>query len=137
MIGEDLITFLNDDVDVTDLVDSRISQGAVNESDTCPRVWVGRASREDELDCGAVGGMVVENFDIECVSIHSSTNDGVSESLGVADAIRDAMHGHKGDFGSTTVSGVFVDDQNDDYIPKAIDSPDGYYVTALSVRIFC
>ncbi len=133
-VGESLINHLNDDGDVSSLVNDRVSQGAVNENETNPRIWIGRTSRDNEIDLGG-GGFVTDTFDLEIVATHSSTNDGVSEALEIADAVRASLHGLHGDLYDRGVMGVFVDDQTDDYVPKAIDSPDGVYVSALSIRI--
>ena len=134
-IGEDLIEHLNDDGDVVALVSDRISQGVVNEDETHPRIWLGRASRNHDLDCGGVGGIIEDNFDLEIVAEHDADTDGIEQALKIAEAVRDSLHGFTGEMGVTTVLGCFVDDQSDDYLYKSIDSPDGLYMSALNVRI--
>ena len=133
-VGQAIIDFLIADGGVSALVDERVSQGAVNENEALPRIWIGRSSRDNDIDL-AGSEFVIDTFDLEIVADHTEGNDGVSQALEIADAVRTLLHGHYGDFADITVKGVFVDDQTDDYLPKSLDSPDGIYLSALSIRI--
>lgn len=111
----------------------RVHQNVVPEhqGNTFPRCWYGRASRVDDLDLDGTRGELSESeYDVECIS----TN--IDQAIAAADAIRTNLNGKRGTFGAMTVKGVFVEDQDDDYIPRGTGEDAGAHVSALRIRIF-
>lgn len=135
MIGEDLRSFLLSSTGVTAAVANSttpgvIEQNTIREYAPSPRIWYQRRNENEDLDLGGTGGIIESNWDIEC---HSEDPD---EPFTIAAAVKSALHGHRGTFGSGSVQGVFVEDHDDDYIPKGVGSEEGLYVASFSARLF-
>ena len=95
-----------------------------------PRCWYQRTSTDDLLAAdGSRIGLVWQEYTVECISLD------IAEAITAADAIRRGLNGKHGTFGSGTTQGAFVEDQDDDYIPRGIGADEGAHVSALRVRI--
>ena len=130
-VPTNLRTFLLADTDVAAIVATRVHQSSVPESVDAPYIWFTR-DRSDGPRCldNGVARTTEQQFSVECIA------ESLSTSQALADAVSDALDGYRGTFGDSTVKGVFVDDQTDDYIPRGVSSDDGAFVAALQVRIF-
>jgi len=135
-IGENIRTVLvADSTGVNALVSGRVHQNSVPESLTMPRVWYTRASSFEDMDNGGIGGLTDSSWDIEC---HAEDLD---VALNLATAVKTLLNGKSGDFGSTAdadqVQGIFVEDHDDDYLPKGLGENDDnhIHVAAISAQI--
>lgn len=107
-----------------------VIQGWEPQEDTLPRIHFARSSFSEEVDLSGDGGLTEQQFDLEVIS------DDLDESQDIAHAARKFLNGKRGTFGTQTVQGVFVEDHNDDYIPKGVVSEEAYHVAALAVTIW-
>jgi hypothetical protein len=130
-LSEDFRPYLLSKTTIADLVGARVFQNKVPQTATMPFVCyfrrqtlVERATNETNPKATMV------SFDVECV------DDSQSGANALAEAVRTAIDGQRGTFGSTTVQGVFVEDHDDDYIPKVNDSDDVVPVATFQVEIY-
>jgi hypothetical protein len=135
-IGENLRTFIVGSTSLSTYFDAidgigTVEQNTIRQDAPSPRIWYQRNQQSEDLDVDGTGGLVESTWDIE---VHSESPDG--QSLDIADVLKARLHGHKGAFGDQSVQGVFVEDHDDDYLPKGVASEDGLYVAALSAKIF-
>lgn len=117
-ISTNLVRYLNSVAAITALVDDRICQAPMHEKEKLPYVVFMRSGRPSELDLNGVEVVGQTLFDIEC----RGRNQGEAEA--VSDAVRDALQGHRGTWGVIRIQGVFVTDQDDDYIPIPPGNPE-------------
>lgn len=129
-VTEDLIAFLLSDADVTHLVGQRVHANHVPEKSSYPHIWLARSGKEKDRDLDGQGGITRHLFDLECIS------PDLGDAQDVADAVDDRLAGHRGTFGTRRVQGVFLDDQDDDYIPRGTGGDDGLMVVAQQVTIW-
>jgi len=136
-IGPDLRTFLLNMPSLTAIIGDRVFQNKVPQLDeraeepTLPYVWFARSGREHvrTLD-DPVGELpFVEDFDLECCSYS------VDEALDMAEIINQNMDNYAGDFGTSVVQYVEIQDQDDSYFPRNTEADIGVNVSALYVRI--
>ena len=129
-IAEDLRTFLLVDQDITALVDGRVHQAKMPEQSRYPAVWFARAGRNEPLDLDGTGGLTQHRFDLECLSTD------LAQAEDLADATWSYLHGHRGTFGTRSVQGVFLSDQDEDYIPRGAAGDDGIHAVAIAAVIW-
>ncbi len=129
-IGEDLIQFLFEDGDVNIIVEGQVSQNIIPQKDELPAIWFQRSGEEEPLDMGGTGGLKATTIDLECLS------EDIDQVIELGSKAKTALHGKNGAFGTTTVQGVFVDDKDDDYVPKGNQSDDGIHVSAMTVKVW-
>lgn len=95
------------------------------------RCWYQRLLRQDDLDLDSSRGELSESeYTVECISLD------LAAAITAADAIRVALNGKRGTFGSSSVKGVFVNNQDDSYEPRGIGADAWAHVSAQVVRIF-
>ena len=134
-IGEDIRTFIIGSTGVAThfaaiAAPAVVEQNTIRQEAPTPRIWYQRDSEREETDLSGEGGLVESQWNIE---VHSTSDDA---RFDIADALKTRMNGYYGPFGSRTVQGVFIEDHDDDYIPRGIGSEEGFYVAALSARIW-
>jgi hypothetical protein len=97
-----------------------------------PRIWYQRSEESDEVDLGGTGGICESSWDLEVI------DDNLATPQRIAKVARRFLNGKRGTMGSTafSVQGIFVEDHNDDYIPRGVGADSGEYVAALRLRIF-
>ena len=132
--AQNLRAFLVANAGISAIVGVNVCQGAVPQSDVVepPYVWLGRASRrlDRTLDAAVGSASDEEWFDVEAIS------DDLDESQDLSEAIRAALECYRGTMGTQTVKGVFVDDQDDQYVPRGTLGETALHTAALSVQIF-
>ncbi len=132
-LGEDFRTFLLDDSSIVARVSARVYQNEVLQesgADVLDYIWYERASieREDTLTM-AVGERPFREFlNVEAVSTT------IDDALDLADDLR-ALHGTKGDFGGGSALAVYVNEHQDDYIPRGDGGDEGRHVAALQIEV--
>ena len=134
-IGENLRTFLVNSTALSTFFDSIggigvIEQNTVREDAPSPRVWFQRADQRDEVDLSGTGGIIDSRWDIE---VHSETS--VDEALDITDALKTRLNGYRGTFGNGSILGSFVEDHDDQYLPKGDGSEDGLNIASIQARI--
>jgi len=107
-----------------------MQQAGNPESPAHPRIWYGRTGASEEVDLAGDGGLTEEHFDLEVIS------DDLDEAQHIASVVKRFLNGKRGTFGTQTVQGVFVNDHNDDYIPRGISDESGLNVAAISITIW-
>lgn len=130
VLPEDLKTYITASTSISNVIGTRCHYNQVPQSSAYPHVWIQRQSIDEELDMSGTGGLANTTFILEC----SST--GLSEAYSLADKVRARLHGVSGTIGNTTARGVFVADQDEDYIPRNNDADEGIHVAALSVTVW-
>lgn len=70
------------------------------------------------------------SFDVECVDRNNELN-----ALDIAGLVRTRANNYSGAFGDKTRSGVFVNDQDDEYEPQSTGGDDSFTIAALDVRV--
>lgn len=134
-LTESLRDFLADDATIAGIVgaapNSRIHYGHTPQGFNRPFLWYQRRGTEDdELLDDEAGAMPLRVFfDLECVSLV------VSEMDALAAAVRQRLANHRGSFGGMTVLGIFVRDQDDDYVPRNVSGDVGLHLAAFDVEI--
>lgn len=127
-IGENIRkVLLADSTGVNAIVSGRVHQNSIPETITMPRVWYTRASSVEEVDNDGVGGLTESSWDIEC---HAEDLD---DALNLADNVKSLLNGTKGSFGDDTVQGIFVEDHDDDYLPKGLGEDDDSHIHVASI----
>lgn len=127
-----LKTFLQSDDTVRTKVGDRIHFDLVPEDKKRPYIWA-RLSRTGtfpttDMSAGQEPGEY--QFDLETISPVKS------EARQMAEAVRAKCEGYRGAFADSTVRGMFVTDQDEDYEPKGIGEGVGLFVGALGVQVF-
>jgi hypothetical protein len=109
---------------------NRVCQAIEPEEPEHPRIWYGRSGSNEDVDLAGAGGLVEDTFDVEVIS------DDLDEAQDIAMVVKRFLNGKRGTFGGGSVQGIFVQDHNDDYIPRGISDESGLNVAALSVSIW-
>lgn len=131
-LGENLRTFLLADATILGLVSTRAAQGVVPQERAQPYLWFElRGTENDDCLDDAVGHVPWKYlFDVECIA-----ND-IDTAQALAARVKAIAHLYRGSFGTQNVMGVFVEDHNDEYVPRGAGSDmDGLHVAALSLEI--
>lgn len=126
-----LRTFLLSDATISGIVGERIHQGFVPETTSGDYIWFARSGVEPlrVLASGVIEPLSVR-FDLEAIS------EDIERSQTLAAAIRNKLDAYRGTFVDTTTQGIFVEDHNDDYMPRGIFGDEVVYVAAMNVEIF-
>ena len=130
-IGTDIRTWLIADAAITAVVGARVFENKINQgNDDNVCIWFARAttSGEDALDDDSGTKPFRQIFDLEVIS------KDIADTNTVADLIT-AKRLHRGTFGVGKVQGVFIDDHSDDYIPRGVNSDDGWHIAAFQLDI--
>jgi hypothetical protein len=120
-----LRTFLLADSSIAAAVGPRVHQAFVPEDTPTPCIYFTRAGTSDELCIGEIGAAPFRHtFSLECIG------KDLDESQELAALIKTRCNGYYGSFADTTVKGIFVEDQSDDYEPQY-----GYHDASLSLEV--
>lgn len=93
-----------------------------------PRIWIGRSGGEsDVLQSGSLAIETI-NLDLEVCSLD------IDEAFALAETLKTLLRGYHGAIGDSWALGVFVDDHDDQYLPKN-DTDKGFHICSLSVSI--
>jgi len=127
-----LKVFLKADATLEAKVGDRIHFDLVPEDKKRPYIWarLSRTGNFETLDSSAGEVPGEYQFDLECVSPVKS------EARTIAEAVRARCHCYHSTFADTTVRGIFVTDQDEDYEPLGIGEGTGLFVGALGVQVF-
>lgn len=126
-----LRSFLLSDASITREVGDRIHQAHVPESSEGDYIYYQRSGIEPlrTLDAYALSPLYA-TFDVEVISRD------IDQCQLIASLIRSKLDCYRGTFDDGTVQAVFVEDHNDDYIPRGTYADEGVHVAAMSVQIY-
>jgi len=101
------------------------------QSNTFPRIYIDRISREDNANLdGTKGDLIEESFAVEVISNKSS------DVTTIVDEFWQDVHAYYGAMSTAlTAKGIFIENQSDDYEPKGIGNDIGLDVATLSLRL--
>jgi len=136
-IDQDLIQQLVDDTDITDIVEGlpnqRIHYNHVPESYLGTYIFFHRitAGEDEDRILNEQPGRKYqfrETFIVEAISRDLDDQVALVGELRKYDSHRDTL-------GTGTIQAIFVRNAADDYIPKGVDSDEGYHVGSLEFEI--
>lgn len=102
-----------------------------NQANRFPRLFIERVGKNQQADLDGTKGSYVEDlFDLEIISNTSS------DILVLTDCLWDDIDCYFGLISTSyRVKGMFLEDQDDDYIPKGIGGDFGLDVAAFSLKV--
>ncbi len=126
-----LRSFLLSDAAITREVGDRVHQAHVPESSEGDYVYFQRSTIEPlrTLDASNIDPLYT-SFDVEIISRD------LEQCQFIASIVRAKLDCYRGAFDDATVKGIFVEDHNDDYIPRGTYADEGVHVAAMSVQIY-
>ncbi len=118
---------------ITRYVNNRVTPIASPASAEYPRITYQRISSQHEHHTRAAAGLAKASFQISVFD----TND--VQCNAVAEAVRNALSGFQsakwGPVGEFRICGIFLQNQNDTYVPLTSAKEQGAYMVALDVDI--
>lgn len=129
-IEENLRTYVLGSTEVAAAIGSRMHQNTVHEGSELPFVWYARSTESIPRDLSGGGGITQTRFDLECVS------DDLAEADSIGRAIRTRVDGYFGTMGDARCKGCFVEDKDDQYLPKSGGQDAGLHVIALGLNLW-
>ncbi len=134
-IGENLRSVIVGSTAIRAVLTGYAAPGAVTqeiemENAPVPRIWYGRGGEENERELDGTSGLITSQWNVEVIS------DDLDECQDIAAAVRGYLDAKRGAFGTQTVLGTLVEEQNDEYTPQGVGSEEGFNVAALSVTIY-
>lgn len=126
--------FLLADANIARLVGQRVHEDHVPQrvaAKDYPFIWYRKRSATGFETLDSANGEQARDFsfDVELVAKSQSTAKELSE------LVRTRCNCYRGTYGDSTCQGVFVQDQDDSYLPRNIGGDDGLFVPALDVRV--
>lgn len=125
--------FLLADSSVKAKLGERIYQDRVSEqSPVRPYLWFSKrlTNYSNCIDDANGAAPTSVNFDVESISTD------LTESQAIAELVRTRCHLYRGAFDDSTVKGVFVREQDDEYVPRGMGTNDGMFATVFDVEVF-
>jgi hypothetical protein len=134
-LATDFRTFLLADATILAAVGSKgVAHNRTRQAQGFPQVCFFRRQTTVERTIEATSPETLQmvSFDVECV--HTSLSG--AETL--AAAVRARCDSYRGSLGSglSTVQGMFCEDQDEDYVPRADESDDVRHVVSFQVEIY-
>lgn len=128
-LGDNLSSFLKAQTAIAAKVGNNVYHAGLPQGPLRSFIYLIREGSREERHLGQQGDSAFSHtFAVEAIS------ESGREADDLATLIR-GLDGSSGTFGDTTIRGMFVQDQNDDYAPKGIGSHLGHTVCALSVEV--
>lgn len=129
-LQEDFVAYLKTQASLTDVVQDRIAQDTADQKWTRPCIVFTRIGRSSDLALDGSGGFYESEYSVFCLG------DSPREASDLADRLAAALDGYRGQWGSTTINGVFVIDQSDDSQRFPVGSENTRNQVEVTVRIF-
>lgn len=105
-----------------------VQQGSSDQVSPDTRIFFYRTGSNRQLFLDAGSGLATINYDVECISPDIDT------AQNLAEAVKAALHGYRGEMDDLFVDGCFVEDHSDQYEPKS-DADAGDHIASLQVTI--
>jgi hypothetical protein len=131
-IDENLRAYLAADSTVRKLVGGRIHENHVPQPYVGDYIWFAFAGGESERTLsGDSAALFRVRFDLECIA------RSISQARRIAAAVFAALEGYArgATFGDTTLQGIFVEEQPDEYLPRGVLADSGLHVASKSVEV--
>lgn len=130
-VDENLRKHLIDDSTVSNLVGGRVHENHAPQTPKTPYIWFRIAGTDQERTLGdsAPNTPFRYRFDLECWS------SSIAGARTIAEAVFSRLDSYRGAFGDSTVKGIFVEQQPDDYEPLGASIEDGLHVASQSVEV--
>lgn len=124
--------FLLGDASIARKVGPRVHQNTVPAQRAIPFVWFRRRTTGTTTTLDSSAGEAVANvtFDVEAVAINQTAADELAE------AVRARCHCYRGAFDDGSVQAIFVEDQDEDYVPVTGAGDDGMNIATFLVQIW-
>lgn len=125
--------FLLADTSFKTKLGDRIYQDRVgDQSPSRPYLWFSKrlTNYSNCIDDANGAAPTSVSFDVESIA------PVLSESQDIAELVRARCHMYRGAFDDTTVKGVFVREQDDEYVPRGMGSNEGLFATVFDVEVF-
>lgn len=128
-VGIDFCKFLRANAGIAGKVGKNVFHRHVPQPAPARFIYLRRSGFRDERCLGESGDPAFSHlYDVEVIA----END--EEADAIADLVR-ALDGTSGTFGGRTIQGIFVNDQSDDYEPRAVGSDLGWHIPAFTVEV--
>lgn len=129
--GQNFRSFLLDQSAIAAVVGTHVHVGSVPQDIEPPYIYVQRARANHERTLDQAQGEVPfeEQWDLEAIADTPDDLESLVEAVRGIDCAR-------GDFGEGTMQSLFLQDQEDSYLPKGLYSDEGLDVAAWSVTIY-
>lgn len=135
-VAQNLIALLRADTAVAKWAAARVREDHVPQATydgtvTPAHIWLGlRQSTPFDHINGDVGESPMSvTFDLECIAGKQY------DANQLAAAVRTKLHNYRGTFGDSTVKAIFINDQDNNYTPKATGGDNGLFVMAFDVQV--
>lgn len=128
-VGVDFCKFLKANASIAAKVGQHVYHRHIPQPSPAKFIYLVRSGYRDERCLGESGDPAFS---------HTYAVEVIAENPDEADAIADlvrALDGTSGTFGGRTIQGIFINDQNDDYEPKAVGGDLGWHIPALSAEV--
>lgn len=129
--GENFRSYLLGQSAIAAVVGTHVHVGSVPQDITPPYLYVQRARANHERTLDQAQGQVPfeEQWDLEAIADNAADLATLSEAVRGIDCAR-------GNFGAGKMQSLFLEDQEDDYLPKGLYSDQGLDVAAWSVTVY-
>jgi hypothetical protein len=97
-----------------------------------PYIWFRRRVTQSALALDSPVGEEAHEYQFDLEVISKSNR----EAQAIAATVRTACHCYRGAFDDSTIQGMFVNDQDDDYQPMGIGEGTGLLVVAMDLQVF-
>jgi len=128
-LAEDLKTYVTASTSINADISGRMHYNRRPQRAVGAFIWYQRQDFSEPLTLDGGGGLGMTRYDVECGSTNLDT------AYDLADKVRARLHGTSGTVGATTALGIFVEDQDEDYFLKSIDSDEAINIAALSIIV--
>lgn len=107
----DLIVYLKTKATLNSLVGGRFSMNTSGQMDNLPRIVIERITDDHQHHLTAASGMAITMYQLTC---HAEST---LSAVAVAEQLRLAIDGYRGEMGATRISMCHLKDQRDGYDP--------------------
>lgn len=130
-VDENLKLFLAGDSTIVKLVGGRIHENHVPSQFIGDYVWFAFSGGDSERTLGdaPAASLFRYRFDVECIA------RSIRQARLIANAVFARLDSHRGSFGDSTVQGIFVEEQPDEYEPRGVLGDTGIHVASKSVEV--
>lgn len=124
--------FLEADAAIARKVARRVHSGQVPASSLRPFIWFRRRSTVNYLTLDSAAGEQPKEFtfDLEVVA------ESQLVAKETAELVRTRCNAYRGMFADTTAQGIFVLEQDDDYLPRNEGGDKGFFVESFGIQVF-
>lgn len=112
------------------LTTAAVQQNFISEDKGQPYVWWQRTSANVDLTLEGSLAVYDTSYAVEIAALD------IDAGAVIADTVKAGIHGRRIQQGNTLFLVMMVEDASDEYVPKSIDTDDGFNVFAFTVHAF-